>query len=125
MNHGMGRGIGWGVWLFLSLVGKKCKYFLELPFRASVDTVCAPAVGRCGKGWRTDDVVHLYSRYPVGLGEADIQCPHNVKFCWRNVEKSLMLRTQWTDRWVHGGATGWVHVGEFGRVHIASHTLHL
>ena len=53
---------------------KKCKYFLELPFRASFDTVCVPAVGRCGKGWQTDDVVHLYSRYPVGLGEADIQC---------------------------------------------------
>ena len=40
--------------------------------------------------------------------------PH-VKFCWRNVEKSFKLRTQWTDRWVHGGAPGWVHVGELGR----------
>ena len=40
--------------------------------------------------------------------------PH-VKFCWRNVEKSFKLRTQWTDRWVHGGAPGWVHVGELRR----------
>ena len=32
--------------------------------------------------------------------------PTHVKFCWCNVEKSLILRTQWTDRWVHGGAPG-------------------
>ena len=40
--------------------------------------------------------------------------PTHVKFCKRNVEKSLILRTQWTDRWVHGGAPGCVHVGELG-----------
>ena len=26
-----------------------------------------------------------------------------------------MLRVQWTDRWVHGGAPGCVHVGELGK----------
>ena len=41
--------------------------------------------------------------------------PTHVNFCLRNVEKSLILQTQWTDRWVHGGAPGWVHVGELGR----------
>ena len=41
--------------------------------------------------------------------------PTPVKFCRRNFEKSLILRTQWTDRWVHGGAPGWAHVGELGR----------
>ena len=40
--------------------------------------------------------------------------PTHVKICWHNVEKSLILRTQWTDRWVHGGSPEWVHVGELG-----------
>ena len=31
--------------------------------------------------------------------------PTHVKYCWRSVEKSLILRTQWMDRWMHGGCT--------------------
>ena len=35
--------------------------------------VSGRSVERGEKGWRTADAVHLYSHYPVGLGEANSQ----------------------------------------------------
>ena len=71
----MGRKMGWRVWLLPAPFGKKMKLCLELSFRAGFDTVSGRAIERGGKGWRTaDDAVHLYSHFPVGLGEADTQC---------------------------------------------------
>ena len=40
--------------------------------------------------------------------------PTQVEFCWRNVEKRLIVGTQWTDRWVHVVVRR-VHVGVLGR----------
>ena len=53
---------------------KKMVSFLELPFRAGFDTISGRAVEMDGKGWLTANAVHLYSHYPVDLGEADTQC---------------------------------------------------
>ena len=39
----------------------------------------------------------------------------HVKYCGRNVDISMILRTHWADRWEHGGAPWWVYVGELGR----------
>ena len=79
--------------------GEKLKHFLDLPFRAGFRTVPGRAVESGGKGWQTADTVHLCYHYPVGLGEAGPQNPTHVTFCTRNVEKSFVLRTQWTDQW--------------------------
>ena len=81
------RGEGWnaneswnGAWngvesvSFPAPFGEKMKSLLELPSRASFDTVCGRSVERGGKGWRTAGAVDLYSHYPVGLGEPDTQC---------------------------------------------------
>ena len=59
---------------FACLFGGEIISFLKRPFRAGFDTVSGRAVERGGKGWRTADAVHLYSHYPIGLGEPDIQC---------------------------------------------------
>ena len=81
------RGEGWnaneswnGAWngvesvSFPAPFGEKMKSLLELPSRASFDTVCGRSVERGGKGWRTADAVGLYSHHHLGLGEADTQC---------------------------------------------------
>ena len=105
-SSGDSAGAGWRALAFAYPFWTKKKSFLELPFRGGFDTVSGRAAERGGKSWRTADSVHLYSHYRVGLGEAaDTQMPVHVKFCRRNVEKSLIRRTQWTDRWVHGGCT--------------------
>ena len=53
--------------------GGKLKNILELPFRAAFSTVSGRVVEKRGKLWRTADVVHLCSHYPVGVGVGDSQ----------------------------------------------------
>ena len=114
-------GVEWGGDTNTALARGGERRLLPTPFRKyhfwnsclgpvlGFDTVSGRAVETGGKGWRTADAVDLYSHYAVGLGEADTQMAVHaihVKFCWRDVEKSLIGRTQWTDQWVNGDCTG-------------------